>query len=173
MQISAVPLTSGEAGASSPDLMTPLLARQRVDPAATYRSWFPWAERVQTFRSSRCGLQQVVAEIKAGTFGVAYCGSSLETVVHSIAEQRQIFRGADHAFLWTPKLHIPDIYENPENQRVFGCLLDTCVCCTTVQQVLSANREIDAKCIKGLGPAVVNLLYFLHPPLGRHSTPPL
>ncbi|OZA17920.1 MAG: hypothetical protein B7Y02_02090, partial [Rhodobacterales bacterium 17-64-5] len=46
----------------------------------------------------RRGLQVVVAEIDAGTFGNAYRGSTLETVVHSIAEQRQIFRGADHAF---------------------------------------------------------------------------
>jgi type II restriction enzyme len=36
--------------------------------------------------------------------------------VHSIAEQRQIFKGADHAFLWKPKLRIPDIYENRANQ---------------------------------------------------------
>lgn len=41
-----------------------------------------------------------------------YRDSSLETVVGSIAEQRQIFKGADHAFLWKPKLRIPDIYES-------------------------------------------------------------
>jgi hypothetical protein len=46
---------------------------------------------------------------QADTFGNAYRGSSLETVVHSIAEQRQVFKGADHAFLWKPKLRIPDI----------------------------------------------------------------
>lgn len=143
--------------------MTALLSRWRDDPGATYRTWFLWEERVKNFRSIRRGIQQVVAEIRAGTFGTAYRGSSLETVVHSIAEQRQIFRGADHAFLWKPKLRIPDIYENPENQRAFGRLLDTCVCCTTEQQVLAAVREIDGKGIKGLGPAVANLLYFLHP----------
>jgi len=60
----------------------------------------------------------VVKEIAAGTFGSAYRGSSLETVVHSVAEQRQIFKGADHAFLWKPKLRIPDIYENPETYDV-------------------------------------------------------
>ncbi|WP_235907613.1 hypothetical protein [Siccirubricoccus phaeus] len=100
--------------------MTTLLRRWRDDPGATYRSWFLWEERVKNFRSIRRGIQQVVADIKAGTFGVAYRGSSLETVVHSIAEQRQIFKGADHAFLWKPKLRIPDIYENPDNQRAFG-----------------------------------------------------
>ncbi|WP_176952944.1 type II restriction endonuclease [Belnapia rosea] len=143
--------------------MTSLLRLWRDDPGATYQSWFLWEERVKNFRSIRRGIQQVVAEIKAGTFGVAYRGSSLETVVHSIAEQRQIFKGADHAFLWKPKLRIPDIYESPDNQRAFGHLLDTCVCCTTEQQVLAAIREIDAKAIKGLGPAVANLPYFLHP----------
>ncbi|MFX5046196.1 type II restriction endonuclease, partial [Acinetobacter baumannii] len=30
-------------------------------------------------------------------------------------------------------------------------------------QVLAAIRQIDSKQIKGLGPAVANLLYFLHP----------
>lgn len=145
------------------DLLPALLTRWRDDPGGTYRSWFLWEERVKNFRSIRRGIQQVVAEIEAGTFGNAYRGSSLETVVHSIAEQRQVFKGADHAFLWKPKLRIPDIYENPDNQRAFGRLLDTCVCCNTEQQIIAAIREIDAKAIKGLGPAVANLLYFLHP----------
>jgi type II restriction enzyme len=142
-----------------------LVQRWRDDPAATYRSWFLWEERVKNFRSIRRGIQQVVADIGAGTFGNVYRGSSLETVVHSIAEQRQIFKGADHAFLWKPKLRIPDIYENPDNQRAFGHLLDVCVCCNAEAQVLAAIRQIDTKQIKGLGPAVANLLYFLHPTL--------
>lgn len=57
----------------------------------------------------------MIEESEAGTFGNLYKGSSLETVVRSIAEQRQIFKGADHAFLWKPKLRIPDIYESAEN----------------------------------------------------------
>lgn len=140
-----------------------LLERWRADPNGTYRSWFLWEERLKNFRSIRRGLQEVVAEIEAGTFGNAYRGSSLETVVHSVAEQRQIFKGADHAFLWKPKLRIPDIYENTDNQRAFGRLLDTCLCCNTEQQVVTAIHEIESKKIKGLGPAVANLLYFLHP----------
>lgn len=32
----------------------------------------------------------------------------LETVVDSIAEQLQVFKGAGHAFMWKPKLRIPD-----------------------------------------------------------------
>lgn len=84
-----------------------------------------WEERLKNFRSIRRGIAQVVAEIKAGTFGNVYKGSSLETVVGSISEQRRIFKGADHAFLWKPKLRIPDIYENRENQAAFGRFLDT------------------------------------------------
>ncbi|RTM05532.1 MAG: type II restriction endonuclease [Hyphomicrobiales bacterium] len=145
------------------DAMVQLLDRWRGDANGTYRSWFLWEERLKNFRSIRRGIQQIVAEICAGNFGTAYRGSSLETVVYSIAEQRQIFKGADHAFLWKPKLRIPDIYENPDNQKAFGRLLDTCVCCNTEQQLIAAIHEIDRMKIKGLGPAVANLLYFLHP----------
>lgn len=140
-----------------------LITRWRSDPGATYRSWFLWEERLKNFRSIRRGISQVVAEIDAGTFGVAYRGSSLETVVHSIAEQRQIFKGADHAFLWKPKLRIPDIYESPLNQKAFGRLLHVCSCCDTETEIIEAIHAIDRLKIKGLGPAVANLLYFLHP----------
>lgn len=145
------------------DLLSTLIHKWRADPGGTYQTWFLWDERLKNFRSIRRGLQQVVADIRNGTFGCAYRGSSLETVVGSIAEQRQIFKGADHAFLWKPKLRIPDIYENRDNQLAFAHLLDTCVCCNTEQQILAAIHQIDAKGIKGLGPAVANLLYFLHP----------
>lgn len=90
------------------------------------------------------------------------------TIVHSVAEQRQIFKGADHAFLWKPKLRIPDIYENPPNQRAFGRLLHHCSCCSTGAEILSGIRTIDQLKIKGLGPAVANLIYFLHP---THAPP--
>ncbi len=146
-------------------LIRQMIERWRDDPGATYQSWFLWDERIKNFRSIRRGIQQVVAEIEAGSFGVAYRGSSLETVVHSIAEQRQIFKGADHAFLWKPKLRIPDIYEHPANQRAFGRLLHNCVCCDTAEDVIAHIRAIDSLKIKGLGPAVANLLYFLHPTL--------
>ena len=145
------------------DFLSILIQRWRSDASGTYRSWFLWEERLKNFRSIRRGLQAVVKEIDTGTFGRAYRGSSLETVVHSIAEQRQIFKGADHAFLWKPKLRIPDIYENDNNQRAFGRLIDTCVCCDTEQEVVDAIHSIDGMKIKGLGPAVANLLYFLHP----------
>jgi type II restriction enzyme len=142
-----------------------LFARWRDDPGGTYQSWFLWEERLKNFRSIRRGITAVVAEIEAGNFGNVYRGSSLETIVGSIAEQRQIFKGADHAFLWKPKLRIPDIYENRENQLAFARFLQTCTCCTTEAQVIGAIQALDRLAIKGLGPAAANLLYFLHPTL--------
>src|SRR5574338_1332975 len=119
-----------KAGGAAPRPATPRLAmndhlallidRLKADPHGTYNAWFLWEERLKNFRSTRRGLAQVVRDIDAGTFGNAYRSSSLETVVGSVAEQRQIFKGADHAFLWKPKLRIPDIYENPNHQRAFA-----------------------------------------------------
>ena len=155
---------SAPSGAAVNGIAT-LIARWKADPDSTYNTWFLWEERLKNFRSIRRGIGQVVREIQAGTFGTAYRGSSLETVVSSVAEQRQIFRGADHAFLWKPKLRIPDIYEDARNQEAFARLLHTCDCCDTAEQVIEAIRRIDALQIKGLGPAVANLLYFIHPTL--------
>lgn len=140
-----------------------LVERWKTDPGATYQSWFLWEERLKNFRSIRAGIAEVVREIDGGRFGNQYKSSSLETVVGAIAEQRQIFRGADHAFLWKPKLRIPDIYENIENQRAFGRFLDACACCTDADGVIAAIRRLAGVGIKGLGPAAANLLYFLHP----------
>ena len=149
---------------STIDPVRGLLTRWREDPSGTYRTWFLWEERLKNFRSIRRGISAVVAEIEADTFGNVYKGSSLETVVGSIAEQRQIFRGADHAFLWKPKLRIPDIYENRPNQLAFARFLQTCACCAGEEdQVVGAIQVLDRVAIKGLGPAVANLLYFLHP----------
>ena len=142
-----------------------LIHRWREDPGATYRSWFLWEERLKNFRSIRRGVAEVLDEIENGTFGNVYKGSTLETVVRSVAEQRQILRGADHAFLWKPKLRIPDIYESEENQRAFGRFLDTCSCCSEAGEVIAAIEVLDKRKIKGLGPAAANLLYFLHPTL--------
>ena len=147
------------------DKLGPLIERWKADSAGTYRSWFLWDDRLKNFRSIRRGLTAVVREIDVGSFGNVYRGSSLEVVVGSIAEQRQIFKDADHAFLWKPKLRIPDIYEDPDNQRAFARLLHTCECCDTADAVIEAIRRIDAIGIKGLGPAVANLLYFIHPTL--------
>lgn len=142
-----------------------LIARWKDDAGGTYRSWFLWEQRIKNFRSIRAGIAEVVREIDVGAFGNVYKGSSLETVVHSIAEQRQIFKGADHAFLWKPKLRIPDIYEDAENQRAFGRFLHACACCDTEDAVVRAIRTLAERKIKGLGPAAANMLYFLHPTL--------
>ncbi len=145
------------------DNLRVLIERWRDDSAGTYQSWFLWQERLKNFRSIRRGLAEVSAEIESGGFGNIYTGSSLQTVVKSIAEQRQIFKGADHAWLWKPKLRIPDIYENPVNQRTFGKFLSTCSCCTREEDVLAAIHALQTHSIKGLGPTAANLLYFLHP----------
>lgn len=145
------------------DTVRALITRWQGDAGGTYRTWFLWEDRLKNFRSIRRGIGQVVDEINAGTFGNKYKGSTLETVVGSIAEQRQIFKGADHAFLWKPKLRIPDIYEDRENQAAFGRFLDACLCCSTEAAVIEAIRRLDGRRIKGLGPAAANLLYFLHP----------
>ena len=145
------------------DPMRVLLGRWKADRNATYQTWFLWEERLKNFRSIRRGIGQVIAEIDAGAFGNAYKGSSLETVVGSIAEQRQMFKGADHAFLWKPKLRIPDIYENRDNQLAFARFLNACVCCNEEEGVVAAIRDIDSRRIKGLGPAAANLIYFVHP----------
>lgn len=140
-----------------------LIGRWRDDAGGTYRSWFLWEERLKNFRSIRRGILQVAAEIEANTFGTLYKGSSLEIAVGAIAEQRQIFKGADHAFLWKPKLRIPDIYESRDNQIAFGRFLASCCDSGDESAVLRHIRTLDAQRIKGLGPAAANLLYFLHP----------
>lgn len=148
---------------SEADPFGELLRRWREDRSATYHSWFLWEERLKNFRSIRRGIAAVVAEIEAGTFGTSYKGSSLETTVSSIAEQKQIFKGADHAFLWKPKLRIPDIYENRDNQLAFARFLNACACCSAEAHAIEAIQALDRRRIKGLGPAAANLLYFLHP----------
>lgn len=131
----------------------------------TYMSWFLWEERLKNFRSIRAGVGKVIEEVELGKFGNAYRGSSLETVVHSIAEQKQIFKGADHAFLWKPKMRIPDIYENDSNKRAFAKFLGSCLECCEGEEVVEAIQRLDSVKIKGLGPAAANLLYFMHPTL--------
>jgi type II restriction enzyme len=135
----------------------------RLDPNATFQSWFLWNDRLKNFRSIRQGVIRVVDEILKGDFGCSYRGSSLETVVHSVAEQKQIFKGADHAFLWKPKLRIPDIYENASNQKAFGEFLRSALECGCEEDLISSIEKLKRHAIKGLGPAAANLLYFLHP----------
>ena len=79
-----------------------------------------------------------------------------------ITEQKQVFKGAAHPFYWNPKLRIPDIYEN---KRIFGQFLEACMSANTADKLLKEIIKLDSYHIKGLGPSVANILYFLHPTL--------
>ena len=136
----------------------------KADPESVYNTWFiNGDDRLKAFRAIRRGVEQVIADIKAGSFGNDFRGSSLEFVLNSITEQKQVFEGAAHAFYWKPKLRIPDIYENEANKCAFGQFLENCLQATRDDQLVREILKLSARDIKGLGPAVVNILYFLHP----------
>lgn len=141
-----------------------LAARYKADRESVYNTWFiESAARMKAFRSIRRGVGDVVASIKAGSFGNDFKGSPLEFVLSCITEQKQVFEGAAHPFYWKPKLRIPDIYENEENKSAFGRFLESCLCCSTADRIIREILTLDDRRIKGLGPAVANILYFLHP----------
>ncbi|MBL0385566.1 hypothetical protein JJB07_02790 [Tumebacillus sp. ITR2] len=143
-----------------------LITDYRNDTESVYHTWFlNNEERLKAFRTIKTGLQDVIREIEQRTFGNDFKGSSLETVVTVISEQKQIFEGAAHAFFWKPKLRIPDIYEDEKNQLAFGRFLKACSAATNEKQVVEEILKLDQLQIKGLGPAVANILYFLHPTL--------
>lgn len=141
-----------------------LIHEYRSDMESVYQTWFiNNTERLKAFRSIRNGVKQVVEDIEKGAFGNDFKGSSLEVIVTVIAEQKQVFEGAAHAFYWKPKLRIPDIYENEENKKYFSRFLKSCLQYTNEKQLIEEVLSLNEKKIKGLGPAVANILYFLHP----------
>jgi len=143
-----------------------LIRQYKQSPELVYNAWFLASEdRLKAFRTIRRGVQQVVAEIREGRFGNDFKGSSLETVLTAITEQKQVFEGAAHPFYWKPKLRIPDIYENEGNKRAFGQFLEACLNATREEHLLREITKLDERKIKGLGPAVASILYFLHPTL--------
>lgn len=143
-----------------------LVARFKEDPESVYNTWFVDSPaRLKAFRSIRHGVVDVVEAIRGGRFGNDFKGSLLEVVLESITEQRQVFDGAAHAFYWKPKLRIPDIYENADHQRAFGEFLDRHLQLSDEERLLREIPLLDRRRIKGLGPAVANILYFLHPTL--------
>ena len=144
--------------------LAPLVDAYRRDEDSVYNSWFLDNDaRLKAFRSIRRGVTTVVEDIRAGTFPNDFKGSSLEFVLGCITEQKQVFKGAAHAFYWKPKLRIPDIYEDRANQEAFGHCLRACLD-TTDERVLEREvLRLAGRHIKGLGPAVGNILYFLHP----------
>lgn len=143
-----------------------LVERYELDSESVYNTWFAYNEtRMKAFRSIRRGVMDVVASIKNGTFGNDFKGSPLEFVLTCITEQKQVFEGAAHPFYWKPKLRIPDIYENENNKRIFGQFLESCLTANSGDKLIKEIVQLDSYKIKGLGPAVANILYFLHPTL--------
>lgn len=141
-----------------------LIQRYTQDSESVYNTWFvSGEERLKAFRSIRRGVRATVDSIAAGTFGNDFKGSPLEFVLTAITEQKQVFEGAAHPFYWKPKLRIPDIYENRANQQTFGRFLEACLGATREDQVLAEISRLAGAKIKGLGPAVANIVYFLHP----------
>ncbi|WP_400245615.1 hypothetical protein AB3U99_03870 [Niallia sp. JL1B1071] len=141
-----------------------IIQEYRTDMESVYQTWFiNNDERLKAFRTIRNGIKQVIEEIEQNEFGNDFRGSSLEVVVTAIAEQKQVFEGAAHAFYWKPKLRIPDIYENEDNKKAFARFLKSCLQNTNEKQLLEEILKLHNIGIKGLGPAVANILYFLHP----------
>ena len=143
-----------------------LIERYKRDPESVYHTWFVGGEaRMKAFRAIRRGVKETVGAIDANRFGNDFRGSPLEVVLAAITEQKQVFAGAAHPFYWKPKLRIPDIYENDQNKRIFGRFLSACLSATREDQVLAEMSRLGRASIKGLGPAVANIVYFLHPTL--------
>jgi len=141
-----------------------IIRQYKEDADLVYNTWFVNnADRLKAFRSIRRGVIQVIDDIKKGTFPNDFKGSSLEFVLSCITEQKQVFEGASHPFYWKPKLRIPDIYENQDNKRYFGQFLENCLNTSNENSLLKEIIKLDEKKIKGLGPAVASILYFLHP----------
>jgi type II restriction enzyme len=141
-----------------------IIKQYKSDSESVYNTWFINNEdRLKAFRSIRRGVMQVVEDIKGRKFGNDFKGTSLEFVLTCITEQKQIFEGAAHPFYWKPKLRIPDIYENEKNKIAFGQFLENVLKATNEEQIVKEIIRLDELKIKGLGPAVASILYFLHP----------
>ena len=148
------------------DHLAETIQRYKSDTESVYNTWFINNEdRLKAFRSIRRGVSQVARDIRDGSFGNDFKNSSLEFVLNVITEQKQVFEGAAHPFYWKPKLRIPDIYENETNKKAFGTFLENCLNAKTDDQILKEIIRLDGLKIKGLGPAVASILYFLHPTL--------
>lgn len=146
--------------------LTSIILQFKTDSESVYNTWFIYNNtRMKAFRSIRRGVIDTIKSIKDETFGNDFKGSPLEFILSCITEQKQIFKGAAHPFYWKPKLRIPDIYENEENKRIFGQFLETCMSANTSDKLVKEIIKLDSYQIKGLGPSVANILYFLHPTL--------
>lgn len=144
-------------------LPSELVDRYHSDSESVYKTWFLDEARLKAFRTIRSGIQALVQDLGSGTFANDYRGSSLETVVEAIAEQKQVFAGAAHPFYWKPKLRIPDIYESRPNQQRYAAFLGSALRTADPEVIVREILKLANEPIKGLGPASGNLLYFLHP----------
>ncbi|NOT90737.1 hypothetical protein [Ferruginibacter sp.] len=141
-----------------------IIQQYKDDNQSVFNTWFiNNEERLKAFRSIRRGVMQVIQDIKSKQFPNDFKGSSLEFVLTCITEQKQVFEGAAHPFYWKPKLRIPDIYENENNKQAFGQFLENCLNAKSEEQLLKEIIRLDSLKIKGLGPSVASILYFLHP----------
>ena len=144
--------------------LSQIIRQYKEDKQSVYNTWFiNNEERLKAFRSIRRGVMQVIDDIKNKKFPNDFKGSSLEFVLTCITEQKQVFEGASHPFFWKPKLRIPDIYESETNKQAFGQFLENCLNAKTEEQIIKEIIRLDSLKIKGLGPAVASILYFLHP----------
>ncbi|OQP59979.1 hypothetical protein A3860_34980 [Niastella vici] len=142
----------------------PIIQQYKTDKESVYNTWFiNNEERLKAFRSIRRGVMQVIDDIRCKRFPNDFKGSSLEFVLTCITEQKQVFEGAAHPFYWKPKLRIPDIYEHEANKQAFGQFLENCLNAKGEEQIIKEIIRLDSLKIKGLGPAVASILYFLHP----------
>lgn len=147
-----------------PTKLIETIANYKQDSESIYHTWFINNEdRLKAFRSIRRGVLQVIEDIENESFPNDFKGSSLEFVLKVITEQKQVFEGASHPFYWKPKLRIPDVYENQTHKKAFGKFLENCLSAKTADQIIKEIIRLDEMKIKGLGPAVASILYFLHP----------
>lgn len=141
-----------------------IVEKYKQDQESVYNTWFIESDaRMKAFRSIRKGVIEAIDSIKQRSFGNDFKGSPLEFVLSCITEQKQVFEGAAHPFYWKPKLRIPDIYENETNKLLFGQFLETCLSASSSEKLIKEIIKLDSYKIKGLGPSVANILYFIHP----------
>lgn len=144
--------------------MQTIIREYKSDVESVYNTWFINNEaRLKAFGAIRRGVEEVIQDINNGVFPNDFKGSSLEVVITAITEQKQVFKGAAHPFYWKPKLRIPDIYENERNKQIFGQFLEFCLTTSREEQIIKEIIRLSQHKIKGLGPSVANILYFIHP----------
>ena len=120
-----------------------IIHQYKTDSESVYNTWFvDNDQRLKAFRTIRRGVLQVIEDIKNKTFPNDFKESSLEFVLGSIAEQKQVFAGVAHPFYWKPKLRIPDIYENQDNKISNGELI-AYIQNNVSKVAFSQNREQD------------------------------